>query len=92
MRARVLFLVLSSVLGLALAAGAADVPAAPADAAGLLAFLATPASLPAPAAAASCGADFCANQQAECLFGCPCAVFSCKPASCSSICTCPIFC
>jgi hypothetical protein len=41
---------------------------------------------------AACPVDFCLQERQECLGGCPCAIFTCKPASCSSSCVCPIFC
>jgi hypothetical protein len=44
------------------------------------------------APAKACSSTFCADAREECLSGCPCATFTCKPASCYSSCVCPIFC
>jgi len=40
----------------------------------------------------ACSSTFYADARQECLSGCPCATFTCKPASCYSDCVCPIFC
>ena len=53
-----------------------------------LSFLAVTGVAP----ASACSSTYCANAKQECLSGCPCALFSCKPATCQSSCTCPIFC
>jgi hypothetical protein len=57
----------------------------------VLAFLAVVAGRPQPAEAA-CPSNFCAEERANCLFGCPCATFTCDPVGCWSDCSCPIIC
>jgi hypothetical protein len=47
---------------------------------------------PEPIALAACPATYCAQARAECLQGCPCAIFTCNPVQCTSNCTCPIIC
>jgi hypothetical protein len=41
---------------------------------------------------AACPVNFCLQARQECLSGCPCAIFTCKPTNCTSSCVCPIFC
>ncbi|MEA2601829.1 MAG: hypothetical protein QOF89_2821 [Acidobacteriota bacterium] len=43
-------------------------------------------------AQAACSLSYCSQARQECLSGCPCAFFTCNPVSCTSSCSCPIFC
>jgi len=43
-------------------------------------------------ARAACPANYCAEALRSCKTGCPCATFICNPVSCTSDCSCPIFC
>ena len=58
----------------------------------ILCFLAAFAGGPPPSAEAACSSNYCATERQSCLAGCPCATFYCKPATCWSDCSCPIFC
>ncbi|HEV2854733.1 MAG TPA: hypothetical protein VHC97_18205 [Thermoanaerobaculia bacterium] len=43
-------------------------------------------------ARAACSLPYCSEAERECKSGCPCAIFYCNPANCTSDCSCPIFC
>lgn len=43
-------------------------------------------------ARAACSLTYCPEAERECKSGCPCALFFCNPANCTSSCSCPIFC